>query len=191
MCYVTGIGSKIINADEGWDLVNIFYHVASIGGILRSGDALGSDSASAYGYLQAYREGLTKEVPELYVGWDNWYAGKNLIGRKFLYPDLIIKPSELEYWNEASEIMETIHPAPHYLKRGGYGLHTRNIFQVLGRDLNTPSKMVIYCADETPRSGVKGGTRTAWKLAVDYGIPVYNLRYGNMRELSRFVERNI
>lgn len=67
-----------------------------------------------------------------------------------------------------------VHPAPDKLKQGPLLLHTRNIFQVLGEDLNTKSRFVILYAEPT-YNGVKGGTNTAFTLAEMHGIETFNL----------------
>jgi hypothetical protein len=74
----------------------------------------------------------------------------------------------------AERMASEIHPAWALVRQGARKLHTRNIFQVLGHDLKTPSKFVI-CWAKPEGSAVAGGTRTAVVLARDYGIPVINL----------------
>jgi len=73
---------------------------------------------------------------------------------------------------KSEEVASTIHPAwdkcSPYVKK----LHGRNIFQVLGRNLDSPVEFVICW---TPNSQDVGGTRTAVVLARQKGIPVYNL----------------
>lgn len=61
--------------------------------------------------------------------------------------------------------------------RFGQRAHTRNVFQVLGADLRSPSSFLVCWAPWDPRSAgdVTGGTRTAVRLARSFGIPVFNL----------------
>ena len=56
---------------------------------------------------------------------------------------------------------------------------TRNVYQVLGLDLKTPSKALFCYAQPTKNKqgiviGVKGGTNTAIQLAMKHNIPIYN-----------------
>lgn len=68
-----------------------------------------------------------------------------------------------------------MHPAWDAVKAGGKLLHSRNPFQVLGRDLVSPSDVVLLWA---PISGdsVTGGTRTAYEIAKNNAIPIYNAK---------------
>lgn len=76
----------------------------------------------------------------------------------------------------AEELVTLVHPRADVLTDGPRKLHTRNMFQVLGTDLRSPTAAVIYCAPETPTGKVQGGTSSAVTLARHYGIPAYNLR---------------
>lgn len=56
---------------------------------------------------------------------------------------------------------------------------TRNVYQVLGLDLKTPSKALFCYAQPTKNkqgivTGVKGGTNTAVQLVMKHNIPIYN-----------------
>ena len=69
-------------------------------------------------------------------------------------------------------IAEKIHPNWSACTNFAQLLHTRNVLQILGRDLKSPSSMVI-CWTENGRD--KGGTATAIKLARQHEIPVINI----------------
>jgi len=69
-------------------------------------------------------------------------------------------------------IAERIHPNWSALKDEWKKLHARNVKQVLGDDLNTPSDFLICWTDKGEK---KGGTRTAIILAEENNIPVFNL----------------
>ncbi len=85
--------------------------------------------------------------------------------------------------SRAHELMEQHHPAPRAL-RSQYvrNLMARNGYQVLGRDLKTPSEFVICWtpdgADgtETRTSRETGGTGQAIRIAVSHDIPVINMQ---------------
>lgn len=81
----------------------------------------------------------------------------------------------------ALQIARKYHPAwdrcSDYAKR----LHARNVLQVLGDDLKTPSKLLVcWTLDGCKRHGTRtiktGGTGTAISIASENGVPVYNLK---------------
>ena len=76
--------------------------------------------------------------------------------------------------------------------------HTRNVFQVLGEDLNNPSKMLVCWTPDGAKetkdtSYITGGTRTAIRLANVYGVPVYNLKNeDDLKKITDFLtQRNV
>jgi hypothetical protein len=77
--------------------------------------------------------------------------------------------------NEAARLARDIHGGWHNLTRFMRQLHARNVYQILGPELNEPVEFVL-CSAYTTRSGVvKGGTATAVKIAKMHGVPVINL----------------
>ena len=84
---------------------------------------------------------------------------------------------------EAIAIAARFHPAWHRVRvKGQYvvGLHGRNVFQVLGRDLQSPSRGLICwtrdgCVSHSARCFDTGGTGTAISIADAYGVPISNL----------------
>ena len=129
---------------------------------LRSGGANGADSAFQRGAFHVHGEA------EIYRP-----RGKCQLHEIGSYvPDL---------WDKAMQMAEAIHPAWYACSAYARMLHARNCFQVLGRDLDTPSKFLVcwtpdgaatagHCSRET------GGTGTAIRLASGNGIPVFNLK---------------
>jgi hypothetical protein len=83
----------------------------------------------------------------------------------------------------AMEMASKIHPAWNkcndYVKK----LHARNCFQVLGKDLKTPSSFLVCW---TPDGADVGGTRTAIVLARNNNIEVINM--GLKHQLDRIVQ---
>ena len=149
--YYTGIGSRSTPNQVQTQMINIASALAAKGYTLRSGGASGADTAFYRGCI------LGKGDKEIYLPWGGFNGSIST-----LYP-----PSE-----EAYEIAKAIHPAWIHLTDGGRALHARNIHQVLGKDLNSPSEFVICW---TPDGKEKGGTRTAIVLAKQRNIRVYNL----------------
>lgn len=80
----------------------------------------------------------------------------------------------------AMTLAASIHPAWSRCKPYVKQLHARNCFQVLGRNLDNPSTVLICwtpdgatCAAEC--SITTGGTATAIRLAEKFGVPIRNL----------------
>ena len=81
---------------------------------------------------------------------------------------------------EAMEIASQFHPAWNRLNPYVKKLHGRNAFQVLGRDLKTPSTGLICwtpdgCKSHAERTIKTGGTGTAISIADFYGVKISNL----------------
>lgn len=163
--YYTGIGSR--NTPE--DILSFMTKIAklyhSLGWVLRSGGAVGADTAFESG------AGELKEI----------------------YKADIYKFVESELYQRAKELSKTYHGA--WMKCSDYAkaLHARNVFQVLGQDLNTPSQFVVCwtpdgCKDHYARTLETGGTGTAISVAWGRGITIYNLA---VQEDRIFFERYI
>jgi len=85
----------------------------------------------------------------------------------------------------AFDIAKQFHPAWERLSQGGQKLMARNVYQVLGHKLDSPSSFVICW---TPNGELKGGTALAIKLAMHYKIPVFNLANKDARDrLTKFI----
>lgn len=158
MYYYTGIGSR-----KTPDIICQFMKqqaclLGSAGMILRSGGADGADSAFEYGAVNFKKE--------IYLPWSKF---NNRI-ESFEY--ISLNKMDFQLRLQAQEIAASVHPAWNRLSDVAIKLHTRNVFQVLGRDLNAPSKIVICW---TPNGEIVGGTATAIKIAMKHGIPVWNL----------------
>lgn len=168
--YYTGIGSR--NTPENVLLLmqKLGHKMAKMGYTLRSGGATGADSAFAHGWGTAWSEdvdnlGNSKCKAEIFLPWEGFNDQYSTMEGRYL-----LKSSE------ATQIASDIHPAWNRLSRGAKALHARNVYQILGQDLNTPSKCVLFYA-EPQGSSVKGGTRTAVELAKIHGVPVFNMFY--------------
>lgn len=174
----TGIGSRDTPQDIQWIMSRIGYGMAKRGHTLRSGRADGADQAFEKG-LFSYNEAVSQkvdtlshttpipELAELYKPWRNF-------GSKPSVWD-ILPTDDPKLWSRALQIVRDIHPNPDALTDAAKLLHGRNIFQVLGKDLLTPSDFVIYWA-KTDKNGIPvGGTRTAVRLAQLENIPTINM----------------
>ncbi len=160
-CY-TGVGSRETPPEILKRMQNIANVMTFMGLTLRSGGAQGADTAFQRGCEDCHGD------MEIYLPWDgfenNWMNARR-------GDELILAP-RLPNWDEAMDIAGSIHPAWHRLTEGMIKLHTRNVYQVLGPDLNTPSDFLIcWTKDGRPT----GGTATAINLALKHGIMVYNI----------------
>jgi hypothetical protein len=152
MKYYTGIGSR----STPMNILNLMTSIAIIletkEYCLRSGGADGADKAFEDGCINAFVK--TKEI---YLPWANFNNN----------------PSPLHHIHtDAYKLAEKYHPAWNRCSEGGKKLHARNVYQILGQDLNTPSEFVICWTSDGKATG---GTGQAIRIANDYNIPVYNL----------------
>jgi len=113
---------------------------------LRSGGALGADSAFAAGSSRS----------QIFVPWPG-YNGLPLI-----FPVL---PA-------AYDLAARYHPNWAACSRGARALHARNMHIMLGPSLDSPVSIVVCW---TPGGAVTGGTGQALRVALDRGIPILNM----------------
>jgi len=138
----------------------------SNGFIVRSGAAGGADATVNEAYLLCDADVVTE--PEVYVPWKGF--GEDIRNG--------ITYSIQGNNNAARTIAQSIHPAWDKCSIGTRSLHTRNVCQILGSDLNTPSTVVLYWCPE--RGGKPtGGTATAVNLARKYGIKTVNMLHSD------------
>lgn len=139
------------------------------GHFARSGGAIGMDSA----WLEDYDPSLT-------VVYRNDY--------KLYHPhktvSLLDLPPDIEH--ECISIARSVVPWLDDLSYYGRTLHARNVLQLLGDDLQSPSDLVIYYAKEH-NGNIYGGTRTAVLLANRYKIPTSNLFHE--KEIDRWCNK--
>jgi len=131
-------------------MTDIAKFLESKGLILRSGGASGADLAFELGVSDF-------ELKEIYLPWKGFNGHKSLL---FGASDA------------ALEMASRFHPAWKECSQGAWQMHARSCYQVLGRDLATPSKFVVCW---TRGGRLVGGTAQAMRIAMHYGIPVFNL----------------
>tara|TARA_S200002703_G_scaffold144338_1_gene137945 strand:+ start:510 stop:1034 length:525 start_codon:yes stop_codon:yes gene_type:complete len=120
---------------------------------IRSGHAEGAD--------YAFEEGA-KDHCIVYLPWDGFNRDKPVlgIGRSQPLRDEVLK---IVYKHEAYA---------KGLSDGVKRIKSRNVYQVLGEDLKSPSDLVVCW---TPYGEVEGGTGLAIKIAKAHNIPVINV----------------
>lgn len=124
MKFYTSIGARKTPIELRQTISALAHKLESLGWTLRSGGADGFDSFS--------EEGITNK--EIYLPWAGF---NNRFGPRY------IDFSKLPIQKEAEEILKTLHPNYNNLTSGAKRLHLRNLGQVAGKDLKTPSKFLV------------------------------------------------
>jgi hypothetical protein len=149
--YYAGIGSRETPDDIQTFMCLSARVLEKKGLILRSGGADGAD--------KAFEDGVTsQDMKEIYLPWVGF---NNTPG---IFMGSMMK--------EAEKIAREYHPNWSRCSFGAKQLLTRNTFQVLGKDLKTPSDFIICWTKDGKASG---GTGQALRIAKDYDIPIFNL----------------
>jgi hypothetical protein len=156
--YYTGIGSRQTPADILEKMTSIAAKLGSLGWTLRSGAAAGADTA--------FERGAPDHLKEIYLPW----AG---FSQRYDDEPGVIYAQQLETWEMAGRTAARFHPAWAKLSLAARNLHTRNVFQVLGRGLQPQKSRFVICW--TPGVIATGGTATAVRLAQHCGVEVFNL----------------
>jgi hypothetical protein len=169
--HYTGIGSRDTPKDIYPTLAALAKTLASTH-ILRSGGARGADDAFEKGCLEA------KGRMEIYLPWDGFN------GRHYDNVSYLDATKEAK---EAEKIAAEFHPVWDTLKETARLFHTRNVHQVLGQDLKTPSQFVVcYSLPNAFRSDFVGGTGQALRIAKAYNLPTFNL--ANPKQTDQLAE---
>ena len=162
----TGIGSRETPSDILSVMKDLAKKLGVMGWTLRSGCAQGADSA--------FETGAKGFPTELYLPW-NGFEGRSSVEVTLTQPNPDTFP-----------IAEQFHPSWSYLSQGARKLHSRNVHQVLGKDIQNPvlSDMVICW---TKNGSGKGGTGQALRMAEHYNIPIYDM--GNVIVLTELKKK--
>lgn len=169
MKFYTGVGSRETPEEYLKIMTELAMHLDRQGWILRSGGSWGADEAFQKG-TQNYSNIF---LPTNYFRKNEGIKGVHISDtekiREAMY--IVSKFNLHERWNELIN------------SKGGLTslqMHTRNVFQVLGENLNNPSKfLVCYTRDGATKleemTPDTGGTRTALRLACHFNVPIFNL----------------
>lgn len=164
--YFAGIGSRETPLKVQNMMGNTAKFLASKGWILNSGGADGADDA--------FERLCPLQNRQIFLPWDGFNG-------KYIKPPHYIVPP----YNE--DLARYYHPKFSALKENGRLLMSRNSYQVLGADLQTPVKFVLCW---TQNGAMKGGTAQAMRIAVDHEIPIFNY-YNDLEKLKHFLENYI
>ncbi len=154
MRYYAGIGARTTPPAMLELMTRVARVLAAKGYTLRSGHAEGADSA-----FEAGAGGLC----EIFLPARGWRGSASALHPRSIDPAL---------WARARGIAARAHPAFARLTPFVQALHTRNAFQILGRDLENLSEFVLCWTADGEASG---GTGQALRIAASSGIPAYNL----------------
>lgn len=184
--YYAGVGSTETPAEICEVLEELGRYLCDLGWGLSSGDAPGADRAF---YAGAKRSVRFYEIPSrIYLPWNG--SGRNGIKRWHDEKEYFLDAQRYQdTWETAKLMASTARGGFEGLGPGGIALHTRNVFQVHGHDLNTPVKHVVCWARQITKTRVAGGTNTAVQLALQNGIDVINLYTDEgMKRAESFIE---
>lgn len=170
--YWTGVGSRETPDEILLLMTFVAKLLTDLGWVLRSGGAKGADSAFYAGAKQSAN--FYNAKPYIYLSWNGM---KNGVEKLYENPsEGLYDAQQYPTWNAANDRAFELRGSWERCGQGGIAHHTRNVFQVLGHDLFTPSKFLICWAIPVGKQGaVKGGTNTAVKLALQENIDVINL----------------
>ena len=151
----TGIGSRETPANVLTNMYNIAKEMSNAGYVLRSGHADGADTAFEQGCISV------KGKMEIFLPWNGF--NYTTISEQYIVPS---------FTKELEQLAASFHPAWNRCSQGAKKLHMRNVCQILGKDLKTPTNLVICY---THNGTGQGGTGQAIRIAKHYKIPVYDL----------------
>lgn len=132
--------------------------LASLGYTCNSGGANGADAAFERGAV------ISRQI---FLPWDG-FNGRNIQNLTKLHGEgsYLVPPFN-------RDLVRKYHPKPDALSDAGWKFMSRNSYQVLGKDLNTPVEFVLCWTKDGKASG---GTGQAMRIANDYNIPIFNLK---------------
>lgn len=165
--YYSGVGSRRTEDPETLALMTRFARfMAQQNWILRSGAAPGPDTAFELGAPVSKRK---------------IYVPNASFGRRKRQEIIVPKEVNLMTWLRACSIAERHHHLGNRMTADVRDLMGRNVYQVLGDDLKSPSGFLLCDAPLPVYDGdgrvvdVDGGTGMAVRLAHRYGVPVFHL----------------
>lgn len=180
--YYTGVGSRETPADVLQLMFRIGRVMCALGYKGRSGAAPGADTAFWQGAQDSPFYGE--------VGFVNYLPDATMFNKP-AFGNIV--PDHAEEVYDATSFIHTYEQAQQLaleargsfegLYAGGIKLHTRNAYQVLGGDLDLPSKELFCYAEPVGKRGrVRGGTNTAVMLAQRFNVPIHNLYLDEVRQ---------
>ena len=171
---ITIIGSRETPANILTFMRKIAKYCATNNIVVRSGKAGGADAAAIYGCMDADKEGRLVAQPEMFIPWNRF--GEASMSTKW---DINLGSNE-----EAYVIASNLHPAWERCSQGAKKLHTRNVGQILGSNLNSPTDVVLYWCNEKGGEPT-GGTVTAVNLGKEHECITINMLHESWKDVLR------
>lgn len=168
--FYSGVGSRETPQHVQDTMRTVAAELGARGWLLRSGHAEGADIA--------FEMGAKDHPKEIYLPWQGFNGGRAGAGGAII-------PALLSSYNQAMVYAQHFHPAWEKCSQGARALHTRNVYQILGQNLDTPVKCVVCWTKDGKSSG---GTGQALRLAEYLEIPIFNLHDpAKLEELAEYV----
>lgn len=161
--YYAGIGSRDTPEDIGLIMTELARELEKAGYILRSGAARGADTFFERGVEDAGNK-------EIFIHRERLRDGRCHDIRKSYF-----NAQRYDDYAQAVQIASEVHPMWRLCDKTAQEMHARNVYQVLGPGMNTHSNFLVCWAIPDIHGVPEGGTRTAWKIAEQHGIPRFNL----------------
>lgn len=166
--YYAGIGSRRTPNNVLAIMSEFAVKAANRGFVLRSGGANGADKAFEAGC------DLVGGKKEIYLPWKKFNDSES---------------SFFQLSDSALLSVDKYHPSPLSLTLGARKLMARNYQQVLG-DGHWPVPVTfVLCWTQGDLNS--GGTSQALRIAIDHGVPYFNLASGDANEIAKMVCINI
>lgn len=169
--YYAGIGSRKTPEDVCRKMFTAGRAMAKLGFILRSGGAAGADESFEQGVESFCKTNSVSAdvLREIYLPWKHFRKNE----------------SSLYGSDKAARMLaKEYHPRWDIVSCAGRDFHARNCYQILGRDLRTPSRFVLCW---TPEGKITGGTGQALRIAQDHDIPILNFAVDDDDTISDFI----
>lgn len=179
--YVTFVGSRQTPSAVITQATKVLFEYLCLGYVIRSGNATGLDSI-----VTTYCSEKEREIYLPYEDFNYKQFGKSM-NNAFL-------PNQ-EYWpnyQHAIELVYQYHLLHNAVPKEHMKYLARDVYEVLGIDLKTPSEKVICWTPDGAETTAEctrqtGGTGMAIRIADAFGIPVVNLN--KQKELSKQEEK--
>ena len=151
-----GIGSRKTPPGVMKDMQSIGQALARQGWTLRTGNCPGADQA-----FQQGANSIDANLVKLFLPWPGYQSSQVQPGNAVYTPG-----------RQAYALAAQHHPAWSRCDRLARAMHARNVAIVVGVDLDDPVDFLVCW---TPKGREVGGTAQGIRVALAYGVPVYNL----------------
>lgn len=171
-----GIGSRETPVEVQQRMARMAMVLGKLGWTLRSGHAPGADQAFEYGAKQVQGK------MEIYLPWDGFEGAR--VDNKSYFSGFISTDLEVK----AIRIAADNHPNWSACSDGARKMHTRNVQQIGGRELNVAVDLVICW---TKNGSGAGGTGQAIRIAQREKIPVFDLFKHTDMDVQNYINNGV